>query len=329
MVEETTEGKAGAPGIPWLEKYRPTSLSDVIGNDEAVKRLRIIAKNGNMQNLILTGPPGTGKTTSVLCLARELLTDNAKDAILELNASDARGIDVVRQKIKGFAQKKVTLKKGRHKIIVLDEVDSMTTGAQQALRRIMEKFTSTTRFALACNSSNKLIEPIQSRCAILRYQKLTDNEVTNRIQQIISLEKVLKYDEEGIKALVFTAQGDLRNAINNLQATASGTGFVNAENVFKVVDQPHPLMIRRVIESAVEKDLMSAIKHMQVVHEQGYSGMDIINTLFRVCKTVEFDDEGRKLLFIKEIGYAHIRIADGVASLLQLNGLIARLCMIE
>lgn len=149
--------------IPWVEKYRPVLLKDIVGNSETTSRLQIIANEGNLPNIIISGPPGTGKTTSIHCLAYEMLQDHYKDAVLELNASDDRGIDVVRNNIKLFAQKKVTLPPGKHKIIILDEADSMTTGAQQALRRTMEIYSNTTRFALACNMSNKIIEAIQSR----------------------------------------------------------------------------------------------------------------------------------------------------------------------
>jgi replication factor C subunit 2/4 len=149
--------------IPWVEKYRPVLLKDIVGNSETTSRLQIIANEGNLPNIIISGPPGTGKTTSIHCLANEMLQDHYKDAVLELNASDDRGIDVVRNNIKLFAQKKVTLPPGKHKIIILDEADSMTTGAQQALRRTMEIYSNTTRFALACNMSNKIIEAIQSR----------------------------------------------------------------------------------------------------------------------------------------------------------------------
>jgi replication factor C subunit 2/4 len=170
-----------SPSLPLLLFPSTTHLSrqltDIVGNEETVDRLKIIAEEGNMPNLIIAGPPGSGKTTSVLCLSRAMLGGAFKEAVLELNASDDRGIDVVRNKIKMFAQKKVTLPPGRQKLVILDEADAMTKGAQQALRRTMEIYSSTTRFALACNNSTKIIEPIQSRCAILRYSKLSDEQV--------------------------------------------------------------------------------------------------------------------------------------------------------
>jgi replication factor C subunit 2/4 len=140
----------------WLEKYRPQTLEDVVGNEGAIERLQLCVSEGSIPNIILCGPPGTGKTTCVLCIARKLLGTQYKEAVLELNASDERGIEVVRSKIKTFAQKKVNIPDGRHKIIILDEVDSMTEGAQQSLRQIIEDYSSTTRFALACNNSTQV-----------------------------------------------------------------------------------------------------------------------------------------------------------------------------
>ncbi|CAB4039716.1 replication factor C subunit 2-like, partial [Paramuricea clavata] len=181
----------------------------ISGDDDDDVSVEVFAEQGNVPNIIIAGPPGSGKTTSILCLAMALLGGSIKEAVLELNASNDRGIDVVRNRIKMFAQKKVTLPKGRHKIIILDEADSMTDGAQQALRRTMEVFSKTTRFALACNISDKIIEAIQSRCAILRYTKLSDAQILSRLMEICDKEKVLKTDD-GLEAITFTAQGDMR-----------------------------------------------------------------------------------------------------------------------
>jgi len=264
-----------------------------------------------------------------MCLSRELLgEDLVGSAVLELNASDDRGIEVVRNKIKMFAQKKVNLPKGRHKIIILDEADSMTAGAQQALRRTMELYSNTTRFALACNLSNKIIEPIQSRCAILRFTRLANIQVLQRVKEVLELERVAAYDDSGLEAILFTSQGDMRHALNNLQSTYAGSGSVTADNVFKVVDQPHPVVVQQVLASCVKGDIRDALSGLEGLWGQGYAAVDIIGTFFRVCKTAQLDEK-KKLQFIKEIGFTHMRIGDGVDTLLQVNGLLARLCAIS
>ena len=227
-----------------------------------------------------------------------------------------------------LAQKKVTLPPGHHKLVILDEADSMTAGAQQALRRTMELYSNSTRFALACNTSNKIIEPIQSRCAILRFTRLSEAELLTRLTQVLTAERIVEYDDSGLEALVFTAQGDMRNALNNLQSTAAGLGAITAENVFKVVDQPHPKVVGRIVEHCSSGELRKALTELEGLWRAGYSGMDVITTLFRVVKGmgVEQLDDRKKLGMIREIGFAQVRCAEGVGGLVQLTGLIAKLC---
>ncbi|PPJ55220.1 hypothetical protein CBER1_05675 [Cercospora berteroae] len=327
-VRAQNNGSSSNYELPWVEKYRPIVLDDIVGNTETIERLKIIAKDGNMPHVIISGMPGIGKTTSVLCLARQLLGESYKEAVLELNASDERGIDVVRNRIKGFAQKKVTLPPGRQKIVILDEADSMTSGAQQALRRTMEIYSGTTRFAFACNQSNKIIEPLQSRCAILRYARLTDAQVVKRINQICKAENV-QFSDDGLAALVFSAEGDMRQAINNLQSTHAGFGFVNGDNVFKVVDSPHPIKVQAMIKSCHEQKVDEALDSLKELWGLGYSSHDIISSMFKVTKTIPSLSEHAKLEFIRVIGFTHMRILEGVQTYLQLAGCVAKLCKLN
>ncbi|WLF78588.1 replication factor C subunit 4 [Lodderomyces elongisporus] len=312
--------------LPWVEKYRPRVLDDIVGNEETVERLKIIAKDGNIPHMIISGLPGIGKTTSVHCLAYELLgKEYYHQATMELNASDDRGIDVVRNKIKQFAQTKISIPPGRTKIIILDEADSMTPGAQQALRRTMEIYSNTTRFVFACNQSSKIIEPLQSRCAILRYNKLSDEEVLARLLEIIKAEDV-KFNNEGLQALIFSAEGDMRQAINNLQSTVAGFGFVNDVNVFKIVDQPHPLVIQKILTHSLKKDIDQALQLLDGLWSKGYSAIDIVTSSFKVAKTIPNVDESKRLEMIKEIGFTHMRVLEGLGTYLQLSGMYAKIC---
>jgi replication factor C small subunit len=219
---------------PWVEKYRPRNLNDVVGQSEIVKRLKVFINDKSMPHLLFAGPAGTGKTTSAMALIHDLLQTNMKRNItyLELNASDARGIDVIRTDVKDFAKAQAP-ENIPFKILVLDEADSMTGAAQQALRRTMEKFTHNCRFILICNYSNKIILPIQSRCSVFRFSALTNQEIADRLMMIAGKEG-LSIQESGKNALTYVCEGDLRRAVNYLQACASLGKEITDDIVYRI-----------------------------------------------------------------------------------------------
>ena len=192
----------------------------------------------------------------------------------------------------------------------------------------MEIYSSTTRFALACNNSTKIIEPIQSRCAVLRFTRLQDFEILMRLKQVAQEENV-SYEESGLEAIIFTADGDMRNALNSMQSTVSGFGHVNADSVFKVCDQPSPMKIREVIGSCKLGKADVALRVIANLTDSGYAATDIIQTLFRVTRASDLLDEPLKLEFLREIGFSHMRIAEGLNTKLQLLGCVSRLSLLS
>ena len=191
----------------------------------------------------------------------------------------------------------------------------------------MELYSNTTRFALACNISSKIIESIQSRCAILKLAKLTDKQILKMLKEVMAREKIVGYTNDGLEALLFTAQGDMRHALNNLQSTVAGFGQVTQENVYKVVDQPHPVVIQKIIQDCAKGNILDAINHVDSIWAQGYSAIDIIGTLFRVTKNADIHPK-ILLAFIREIGFSHMRISEGLDTKLQITGLLSRLCKV-
>ena len=309
--------------IPWVEKYRPNNLSEVVGNSQIIDSLKNISENGNLPNLILSGPPGTGKTTSIMALAHELLGENFKKATIELNASDDRGISVVRDKIKSFAIQKIPLPPGRHKIIILDEADNMTSAAQGSMRVIISDYSSTTRFVLACNDSSKIIEPIQSRCSLLRFSKLKNEEIKSRLIKIIEIEKI-EYDEEGLDALIDTCNGDMRYALNNLQSTFVGYKKITKENVYKIVDIPKPEIIKNCIDFCSQGQFENALQIIDDLLNDGYNFLEILQVINKQIQEKNLNDK-IKFDILKNISVFKMRCLDGINGKIQVYSFMSKL----
>ncbi|BFH73538.1 replication factor C small subunit [Sulfurisphaera javensis] len=312
--------------ILWTEKYRPKSLDDIVNQKDIVERLKKFVKEKNMPHLLFSGPPGTGKTTAALALVHDLYGENYRQYFLELNASDERGIDVIRNKVKEFAR---TVAGGNvpFKVVLLDEADNMTADAQQALRRTMELYTETTRFILACNYLSKIIEPIQSRTALFRFYPLKKEDVVARLMYIAKNEKV-EVDQKALETIYDITQGDMRKSINILQAS-SVYGKVTVEAVYKVLGLAQPKEIRDMIMTALQGNFLKAREKLrELLVNYGLSGEDIIKQVHREITGNEINiPDDLKVLLVDYIGEVEYRIMEGADDEIQLSALLAKLAV--
>ena len=310
--------------LPWVEKYRPETLKDVIGQEENVARLQSYVKNRNAPNMLFSGSAGVGKTSAAVALAKELFGKEFERNFLELNASDERGIDVVRNTIKNFAR---TLAfNSEFKIIFLDESDALTSDAQQALRRTMEKYTKTCRFILSCNYSSRIIEPIQSRCVVFRFKPLASKDMEARLQEIVKVEK-LKVDKKSLEAVTYVSMGDMRKAVNVLQAASSLDKSISEETVFKVSSRAKPAEIKEMILLALKGDFLESRKRLDtLMYEHGMSGEDVMLQLYRETMGLpkETIDEKTKIALVDVIGEYNFRLVEGANERIQLEALLAQ-----
>lgn len=315
--------------IQWVEKYRPRSWKDIVLEHSTMERLKRIDNSKNMPNLLIAGPPGTGKTTTAYCCARALLGEHCDDATLKLNGSDERGTKIVKQVISHFCKKRTNVDKkkwAKHKIIIIDEVDNMTAKAQQMISNLMREYHNTTRFIFLCNDSSKILEAIQSNCIILRYKRLCSENMKNRLKYICKEEK-LYYSKDGLEALIMTTEGDMRKAINNLQLISNGIGSVTVKSVYDLCDTPNMIEIKNIINHCGSGNVVKALKSVQNMYDKGYSTLDISLGLFSCIKIGEQLDISNDLqyLYADFISKTCMVVSEGITTELQIIACICRM----
>jgi len=305
----------------WTEKYRPSTFDKVVGQNRIVEQLRAFVKQRNMPHLMFAGTAGIGKSTLALVVAKELFKDDISGNFLELNASDERGIDVIRNKVKDFARTK-SIGDIPFKIIFLDECDALTKEAQQALRRTMENFSSSTRFILSCNYASKIIDPIQSRCTVYKFQPLKDNEMQVIIDRILSDESLVS-DADANSALIEVSEGDCRKLENTMQAASSIDKKITKELVYSIANVANPKDLKDVLKFAIDgKFEMSRNKLQKVMIDNGLSGTDIIKQIQKEIFSLDIDSN-KKVLIVDRCAETEFRMVEGSDEFIQLEALLA------
>jgi len=310
---------------PWVEKYRPKTSEDILLDPFIKEKIDNIVKNKSIPNMIITGEPGTGKTSTIICLAKQIYGEkNINESVLELNASDDRGLSIINNTILPFCKKKIN--KNLHKLVILDEADSITTKAQNLLSNIIAEYRKNTRFVFICNDCSQITESIQSRCMIIKYGRLSKENLFNKIKSICEIEKV-EYIDDAINELLFLSDYDIRQIINNLECIYHSYKKLTIENINKIVDQPKPIYIEKILLNCINGNLFESINTIKDLYYKGYTPNDILLTFMKCLiekKIVNLNDE--TILKIYEIiSLSYIRVNGGNDTLLQLIGCISKI----
>jgi replication factor C subunit 2/4 len=312
--------------LPLVEKYRPQKLDNIIGNTNQIIFFKKFIESGNIPNLLLNGEPGGGKTSAVIALAKEYLGDLFADYCMDLNASDERGIDVVRSKIKIFSQRKSCCNK--FKIIILDESDNMTNPAQLALKRIMDQYDDTTRFFFTCNSIENIISSIQSKCKIMYFGRIEQNDIINRLEEICKLEN-LNIEKDALMGIIELSSNkmDVREMLNKIELIKANYGeeLITKQNIYYLCDKPSPIIIREFIEEYSKKNLYKCIELINKLKNDGYQSSDICITLNNeIINSIYFTEEQKRRLMMI-IGEYNLLFLEGNDSYLMIGGMICEM----
>jgi len=314
--------------IPWVEKYRPKQSDEIILDPFIKQKIDKIFETKSIPNMIITGEPGTGKTSTVICLAKEIYKNNTyNENVLELNASDDRGLSIINNTILPFCKKKT--KNNIIKLVILDEADSITNKAQNLLSNIIAEFRKHIRFIFICNDCSQITESIQSRCMIIKYGKISYDDLYSKIEQIC-IQENMEYTENGIKTLLYLSDNDIRQSINNLECIYFSDNKFTEENVFKILDKPKPYYISNILKNCVENNLNETINIIIELYYKGYTPNDILLSFMKYLmeNKNEINLEEECILKIYEIiSLTYIRVNGGIDTLLQLCGCISKICL--
>jgi replication factor C subunit 2/4 len=312
---------------PWVEKYRPKLASDILLDPFIKEKIDNILYSKSIPNMIITGDPSVGKTSTILCLAKEIYNENEfNNNVLELNASDDRGLLIINNTILPFCKKKIN--SDQYKLVILDEADSITNKAQNLLSNIIAEYKKNTRFVFICNDCSQIIESIQSRCMIIKYTKINKINLNNKILEICNKEN-FNYTNDGIETLLFISDNDIRQAINNLECIYYSTNILSSENVYLLIDHPKPFYIENILNYCLNGNLIDAIKIIRELTEKGYTPNDILLTFMKCLMEKNLDNntinKDTILKIYEIISLSYIRVNAGIDTLLQLCGCICKI----
>ncbi|KAJ7577016.1 P-loop containing nucleoside triphosphate hydrolase protein [Mycena floridula] len=325
MLDATSKGKGKAAEptndtLPWVEKYRPVTLDDVVSHKDITTTIEKFIDKNRLPHLLFYGPPGTGKTSMILAIARRIYGSEFRKQVLELNASDDRGIEVVREQIKQFAETRTLFAKG-FKLIILDEADMMTQAAQAALRRVIEQYTKNVRFCIICNYVNKITPAIQSRCTRFRFSPLPIIEVEKRLKTVVESENV-NLTLEGKTALLKLSKGDMRRALNVLQACHAAYDIIGEEEIYNCTGNPHPSDIESIVGSMISDEFSAAYQLInRMKTERGLALQDLLTGAYEYIDGVELKPHAR-IFLLDHLATTEHRLSTGASERIQLTALL-------
>lgn len=321
MATAIVNAKMKADNLPWVEKYRPNTLDELISHGDILTTIQRFIDEGKLPHLLFYGPPGTGKTSTIKACATMMYGASYKSMCLELNASDSRGIDVVRNQIKTFAGTKTVFKSTGVKLVILDEADAMTNDAQAALRRVIEKYSKNTRFCMICNYVSKITPALQSRCTRFRFAPLTLEQMTVQINRVAKAEN-LTLTEDGSAALVRLAHGDMRRALNVMQSTSMAYPVVNMDNVYTVTGHPLETDIEAIVGWLMNSSFSDCYTNISALKtDKGLALQDMLEDIHEFMYKIDFPAKVR-IFLLEKFAVTEERLAGGADETMQLSALI-------